>query len=136
MNVTFFTHRRTYKLPAWSTRITYYDGIYINGGFFENNISILDQVIWLYAQPQGSYFTSQWVRIGVPTYDKNLSHVTRMGHEFYWLPKSTEEQSQKLLYDSKPYGIGLNTIAVTIEVSLARHYDAYWFVHYIMEVYW
>lgn len=132
MDKRYYVHEGVYSLPAWKLYELHWDGIYLNDELFENNIPIVDQVAWLSVTPQGSYGTYQDVMIGFPTFTNG--EVVRIGHRFTWAPYQTLTLSEKLFYNGNPYGMGLNTIAIELEVTLAKHYEMSWYVHYIMEV--
>jgi len=128
----YYVHSAVYSMPAWNTKVTHWDGIYLNDELWENNIRIIDGEVQLAVEPQGSYGTGQTVQIGVPTFTG--TDVVRLGHTFYWFGYQTHLQRANLPYNGNPYGMGLNTIAVQLEVSLLKHYEMSWYVHYLMEV--
>jgi hypothetical protein len=114
---TAITYSKTaqYTLPKGNWAATYMDGIYINGNLFDNNIPVIDGVIRIGVWPQNPDAVDRWANFGFPTYQNG--QVIRIGHQFRWYPGSGEGQSHDLRYNGYPYGMGLNTIAVQLDVS-------------------
>jgi hypothetical protein len=104
-----------YRILAGSFSADYIDGVYIDGGLFENNNRITDGVIRMAVIPQNPDAVDRWANFGFPTFQNGK--VIRLGHKFWWPPGNGNAQNYDLRYNGAPYGIGLNTIAA--ELSLA-----------------
>lgn len=114
MATKYYAVQRQYKLPAGSFGTTYMDGVYIDGGLFENNVPVRDGVIRIDIKPRETHWVDHWANFGFPTYRNG--QVIRIGHKFTWAAFTGQAQAYDLDYNGYPYGIGLNTIA--IELSL------------------
>lgn len=128
----YYTLEKQFTLPAWSMSARHWDGIYINGVLFEQNIPVVDTVAWLQVTPQGKYTPDHWCNIGFPTFTNG--EVIRIGHKFYWIPWNDTPQAEKLLYNGHPYGMGLNTISVVCTASVPYWHDIVYDVSIILEV--
>lgn len=133
MSKLWYTEDAVYLLPARKTYAIAMDGIYLDGNLFDNNIPVLDCIAWISVAPRYSHMIGHWITFGFPSY--KYGSVERLGIRFNWLPFQTHTQSDKLLYNGHPYGMGLNTIAVEMYLDifpLTR--DVVYDVSYIMEV--
>jgi hypothetical protein len=115
MATKFYTKKAQYRLPAWHLGATYMDGVYIDGGLFENNTPVHDGTIRMSVTPQSAPICDNWVNIGFPSFESGK--VVRIGHKFWWPPFSDKAQYHDLYYNGSPYGIGLNTIAIELTLS-------------------
>jgi hypothetical protein len=133
MTKKLYTKTAQYRTPAWSLNATYMDGIYIDGGLFEENIQIVDSTVWIQVTPQNSHSVEHGVTFGFPSYQNGM--VRRISVTFDWLPWQRQEQTKNLPYNGHPYGIGLNTIAAQLYVVLFPiTRDIIYDVIYTMEV--
>lgn len=132
MGTKFYVHEGVYSLPAWRFYELHWDGIYLDAELFDNNIPLVDQKCTIVVYPQGSYGTGQWVNVGFPTFTNG--QVVRIGHQFNWPAYDTNPRSVQLSWNGNPYGMGLNTIAIELEVTLAKHYVMSWLITYALEV--
>lgn len=129
----WYQHTAVYTLPKGYIYATNMDGIYIDGDLFHNNIPVLDCVLWVSVTPRASHMIEHWIRIGVPSF--NNGTVERLGLMFDWLPFQSGAKSDKLFYNGNPYGMGLNTIAAQLYLSIfPLLVDVVYDVSYIMEV--
>jgi hypothetical protein len=103
-----------YPVPAGDIYAAHMDGVYIDGVLFENNVQVTDGTVHIVVAPQSADFIDKYLRVGLPTYENG--EVIRVGHKFSWSPNSLATQSYDIDYAGHPYGIGLNTIAVEIEL--------------------
>jgi hypothetical protein len=110
-----YSLKAQYRLPAGHQSSEYMDGIYIDGGLFENNIRVLDGVIRMAVTPDAAHGTEHWAAFGFPTYQNGK--VVRLGHEFHWRIMDGSAQTYDLRYNGSPYGIGLNTIAAQLYLT-------------------
>jgi hypothetical protein len=110
-----YSLKAQYVLPAGSMATTYMDGVYIDGGLFENNIKVLDGVIRIGCWPDKSHTVDHWANFGFPSFQNG--RVERIGHKFWWAPGEEGGKSYDIRYNGHPYGIGLNTIAAQLSLS-------------------
>ena len=115
MATKYYALKKQYRLPAGSLGVTYMDGVYIDGQLFEKNIPVHDGVIRIDIVPQDWHWVDHWANFGFPTYQNG--QVIRIGHKFHWPPFQVYAQAYDLDYNGHPYGMGLNTIAIQLNLS-------------------
>jgi hypothetical protein len=103
-----------YYVPAGEMYYVYIDGVYIDGELFDKNIPVRDGTIHMVVAPQTADFIDKSLDVGFPTFKDGK--VIRIGHGFSWGPNDISTQSYDLAYDGHPYGMGLNTIVVQLNV--------------------
>lgn len=123
-----------YTLPAWWLYNIQVDAIHIDSGLFETNTRVIDCILWISVKPRDKHGLGHSIDFGVPSYQLYGS-VTRLNKMFGWAAWNNDAQSDKIFYNGNPYGMGLNTIAVEMRLSLVPLTSTiYYDVSYIMEV--
>jgi hypothetical protein len=115
MATKYYAKEAQYRLPAWNYSATYMDGVYFDGNLFEKNVPIHDGIIRIDIKPQNPHWVDHWANIGFPSF--NMGKVVRIGHKFWWPPGSDTAQYYDIDYNGHPYGMGLNTIVIQINLS-------------------
>lgn len=103
-----------YYIPSGLIYYAHMDGVYIDGDLFAKNLPVRDGTIHLVVSPQSADYLDKRISFGFPIYQNG--QVSRIGHTFHWYPNTISTLSYDIAYNSHPYGMGLNLIAVEIGI--------------------
>lgn len=116
MATRWYTKDAQYVLPRLNPSWFEIDGIYIDGYLFENDVRVLNNILWVSVQPEHWSYTNHQITFAIPTYSGG--HVTIVNRMFTWLPGQNHTQSAKIYTNGNPYGMGLNIISVLCSIIL------------------
>lgn len=114
MATRWYTKTAQYTLPAWNLLYFAIDGMYIDGYLFENNVTVLDNILWLSIKPTASHIVGHGINFSLPSF--NGTTVKFLYKAFTWLPFQDHAQSDKIFCNGQPYGMGVNTLGVSMAI--------------------
>lgn len=134
MGTNWYTKEAQYILPAWSAIRGETDALYIDGVLWSNNIPVLDNIVWISVQPDGTHSFRHHITFYIPTFNRATNKVDYILQGFWWWPWEDHEQSNKVFCNGNPYGMGLNLFQVMMEIELPITRDIIYDVSLMMEV--
>jgi|GEM_PF-4116658 len=104
-----------YRLPSGKIYDVDLAAFYIDGDLFVYNVPVLDGKLMISVKPQNTHTLKHLIDIGIPSFKNGV--VERIAKDFVWWPGQNHWQSGTIFYNGYPYGMGLNTVGIVMQVD-------------------